>query len=518
VEKNMLNLNKTERYSLWSTLILGILAHGYLLTNQLFFHDGIEHAFDFGWNTWMISLGRWSTSILLSFFQFLFGMDIVSSVFFNTTLMIFLLAVMSLLIIKILRINDPYLAAAVSGIIVVFPNITSVLGYCFTAYNYALTYFLVTLGVYVITNTKLNSVLKYTIFIISQTFAIGIYQAAIPFMLSIIAVYLIKYSFDEDNISWKNYLGCIFKWAVLCIASMMLYFIVTFSWLEITGIKLAKYQNINNWGVGSVSDYLQRIFLTYRHIVFDRINSSEDMFPMSIRFFYYGILILIAASACVIIIKTFRKSKAKGIQSAVLLLLFPVAVNFIYVMCGKESNIHSLMQFSRIFIFVLLCLLIETAAKYAYINEKKLKFLRLGTLALFGIMGFLYIRLANVCYVKATFIQARAISYFTTLQTRIQSIPGYRAEYPVVFVNDRKKSLSNVEITKQLKVVNILPYNFNDLLSNFAWKRFMNMWVGYSPVIHDAKTIKNPKVLDDMPRYPDDGSIRIIEGKIVVKF
>jgi len=162
-------------------------------------------------------------------------------------------------------------------------------------------------------------------------------------------------------------------------------------------------------------------------------------------------------------------------------------------------------------------MLIEIARRHAFISENKLKIFRKSTLILLGIIIFLYVRFANVCYVKATYIQTRAISYFTALQARIQGIPGYRASYPVVFVNERKKQLTGVEITRQLNIINIPPY-FNELLNNYAWKRFMNMWVGYAPVIHSLDTIKNTQAIDDMPRYPDDGSIRIIEGKVVVKF
>ena len=57
------------------------------------------------------------------------------------------------------------------------------------------------------------------------------------------------------------------------------------------------------------------------------------------------------------------------------------------------------------------------------------------------------------------------------------------------------------------------------LINNYAWKDFMSLWCGFSPtVIQNVEQYERlPEVLA-MPRYPADGSVRIVSGAVVVRF
>jgi len=46
----------------------------------------------------------------------------------------------------------------------------------------------------------------------------------------------------------------------------------------------------------------------------------------------------------------------------------------------------------------------------------------------------------------------------------------------------------------------------------------MKCWCGYAPTFADAKKYENNYIVQSMPRYPNDGSIKIIDNVIIVKF
>ena len=136
-------------------------------------------------------------------------------------------------------------------------------------------------------------------------------------------------------------------------------------------------------------------------------------------------------------------------------------------MCSSKSTfVYSNMQYSQIFVFVYLIFIIEISLQHNFISQDAVKkYLSRTALILLGIICFLYIRFDNICYLKADYMQKRAVSYFTVLQSRIQSIPGYKDDYPVVFVNEFGKMKQTVTHTEQLDSIYIFTYQL-DLLNN----------------------------------------------------
>lgn len=134
------------------------------------------------------------------------------------------------------------------------------------------------------------------------------------------------------------------------------------------------------------------------------------------------------------------------------------------------------------------------------------------------ILSFQYSRFSNACYLKATLKQQENISYFTTLITRIKSTKGYDDKYPVVYIGN---SISDCTITElgEFRSIEAYPYQTDFLSVNaFSWKDTMRLWCGFSPLEGDERIFTANEEVDKMPCYPDDGSIMIIDGTVVVKF
>lgn len=46
----------------------------------------------------------------------------------------------------------------------------------------------------------------------------------------------------------------------------------------------------------------------------------------------------------------------------------------------------------------------------------------------------------------------------------------------------------------------------------------MKLWCGFSPIMKDAAEYEQLPEVEEMPGYPDAGSIKIVEDVLVIKF
>ena len=528
-----MNFNKSERFAFFGSLLLGFLAHGYTFMNNFQYHDDVNF-YAFGAE---LGLGRGSNYLLGKIFRVIFGGDIISLPLFNGILAITIIALTSMLIVKILKMSNAFFAFMAGGAIAVFPSLTSVLGYRFMVWTYSLAYLSSAFGVYLITGQKIKFRAKFFAAVTCFVFAVGIYQSVIPFILSLASLSILRQFIDNNN-SWKTFYAEIIKWICICAVFMTIYAFLTvlpafvFPMLG-KSFSFTSYQGFNEAGNVSFSEIFGRVYTAYYRSFYPPLNTMGDVYPMSIRYFFYAVSAISVLLSLLVIIRTYSRSKRQGLQCIIIMAVLPLMINFIYVMCDSTKTlIYSIMEYAQVFTFIYMCFIFELADDNSFINSERFrKYLCRTITALMFMICFLYIRFDNICYLKASYIQSRAISYFTVLQARIQSVHGYKDRYPVVMVNRFDKSKLNVTITEQLENVYIPPY-YNDLLNDYTWVQFMGLHCGYSPEVYYCgkdSVFDNPErviepsqeiaeQIEAMPHYPDDGAVKVMDEKIFVKF
>lgn len=116
-------------------------------------------------------------------------------------------------------------------------------------------------------------------------------------------------------------------------------------------------------------------------------------------------------------------------------------------------------------------------------------------------------------------MQTQMISYYTTLITRIESIEGYTEDAQVVYIGEYDKHDKNfVGVSEYFDDLDLPTYKGELIFNDYAWKEAMEFWCGFAPELGDAAEFDGNAEVASMPCYPDQGSIRCINGKIVVKF
>ena len=88
-------------------------------------------------------------------------------------------------------------------------------------------------------------------------------------------------------------------------------------------------------------------------------------------------------------------------------------------------------------------------------------------------------------------------------------------------INENHIEDENLYNIDELNLTFIAPYNadLRDYVNSYSWRRFMGRWCGFLPEeVKETKGLEQMPQIQAMPRYPDDGSILVLENQVIVKF
>ncbi|MCR5688219.1 MAG: glucosyltransferase domain-containing protein [Lachnospiraceae bacterium] len=485
----------------------GIFAHGAAMFGKFSFHD------DAAWFNGVgetYELGRWGLGALGEIFEKIFGSLHYSTPAFNGILTIAGIGVMIYLICRKLGIEDRVLITALCGIMVCFPAVTNIFGFVYTAPYYYPGAALGVLGAYYWYRKK--NILSFAVCSVLMCLSTGIYQSNIPINMMVLLLFMLDEAYMRD-MKWKEYIILAAKNALMCALFMAEYFITNIIFLKAKGRVMYDYKGVSSFGMTSPADYIRRIVTAYKRFIkpADYINYdgvSANMFPWNIKYFHMVLVV------CVFVLAAFmlwELDRRRMVQVGLLVAVSPLFSYFIYVMVGEEDS-HGGMTYGEAFMFILAAYVIERMKN----SQKACIALRKISVALMLAISLLFVRYANVCYLKAYVMQSEAISYFNTLIFRMTSTEGYTKDTPIVYIGDRNKNDDGLNGTKLFDPIYLPPFQGNSLINDFAWEEMMNIWCGFSRVEGDEESVLG--AAESMSVYPDSGSVKMVDGVLVVKF
>lgn len=502
------------RIALISSFCWGILAHGMNLFNKYAYHD--EAVWTVGFvDSETFGLGRWGLAVTGSLARLVFGSLHSSSPVFNGLITIFCLAIILYIVCYRLNIENKVLIVALSGTLVCFPAITGIFGFIYTAPYYYVGLMLAVAGAFIYYGKK--NIYTFLVCVLLMTLSVSIYQANIPVQLMVLLLFMLDEVYGSD-MKWCEYFKTAMENMLICICFMGLYFVFNFILLRIRGVVMSGYKGASSFGVTGPLEYVRRIIDAYKRFIkpADYINNqgvSANMFPWSLK--YYHLLLIVLSLVLIVCFLRSLKNSRKAMQIGIMILLSPLFAYFIYFMVG-EDEVHGLMTFGEAFMFFIPAYIMERSQA----SERYLKTLRCCCLVLMFVIGFVSARYANVCYLKADVMQTEAIGYYNRLISRIQGAEGYTVETPVLYVNERSKNDEGFSGNTLFDPIYLPPYHGNSIINDFSWEETMQLWCGFEPVKADGDSVSGSgkEEIQKMPSYPDDGSIKMIDGTLVVKF
>ena len=587
-----------------SVFLAGLACHAAGIFGGLSFYDDVTCTYDVG--TTHI-FGRFTLALLGKLTRLPFGGSNYSLPWFNALVSFLLLGIFAWMCVRLLGLSAAWQQVLVSGILVAFPVVTSLFAYWFTAPYYMLALPLCGAAACCCTlrgdlafregpAARRRRLLCALAGMIITALMIGIYQAYLPVLLTLEVLILIrdevgpeKYAVtagpaagsgektaDEketaaacgaasdgrpvsqaDRIQLRRW-GYALGGTVLGFAGYLVLMKIS---LTLTGKELYAYRGLETLGSGG-SSYLTRILWAYRIFFdpgsFEELRNSTDylMFMWSMEAVYYVLLVLGIALAAIGAVALFRRSRSALVRYLILTLLFPLTVNFIFVM--TDFDVYSLMLYAQVFVFLYPLMMgeallgkqgghlreemsgcgIKAAAKRSdegretSAAERGKRLVHWGAFpaaagrlfyaaaaVLSGYAVIFYCRYDNLCYYKASRMQDAAITYDEILIERIQQAEGYDPALPVCFVDGLEKDVTGWTVDEELAGAEITPYGGLEIINEYSWVSFMRIHCGYAPtVIEDYGQYDSYIEEEEMPVYPAEDSIRVVDGVVVVNF
>lgn len=497
------------RAVLWGTILFGIFSQGMGLFNKFSHHDDVAILFDMGTT---VSSGRWMLQVLTWLEAKFYGTGNTSLPLFNGTLSLLLLGATGGLLVQLLKIRNPVLCFLLGCVMASFPFVTALFAYMFTSHPYLFGLLMMTASAYLICRGK--TWWQKLIGVGLGGAGIGIYQAFLSVMVSAILLYNVM-ELSESQESLGTYFRHVLVYLACLAGVMMVYVAGNQFFLHKYQVELSAYQGIDQMGRMGLSELLRRVVRAYREFFSPTQQVFGDMYPGSLRVLYFIMLALGSVLTIRLIWRTGRKSKGKAALLSVLFLFFPLGSNLIYVMV--EDEVHALMVYGQIMPVVLFAWLFD---RLDFSSLKLRRSAALATYLVLGLMSLMYARYDNQCYLKDALHQQEAISYYTTLITRIKSQPGYRPDMEVFFANAEDPEDPTVYNIDELDFIRINPYWHNSMeyLHCPTRNTFMRVWCGADFDYGWDPSLESLPEVQAMPSYPADGSVQIIRDAVVVKF
>lgn len=511
LKRQLSRLTRQQLTAFISAIIVGFAGHCYIFTNSLLYHDGILSVHTKGAT---FSLGRWGLGLIEFIEKYTLGS--YGSSFFHGLLSIILIAISSILIIDILRIETNISAAYIGAIMTVFPVVTSVFAFMYTSVAYWIALLCNVLAVYIVVRHK-----RYLGAVLFLTLGLGLYQA---FFAVAISLFLLSMIIDCMNDRMKN-ISDIFKrglgYVITMLSGLALYLVVNVAFIRLLKINMSSYQGADQLGkldVRRIPYMLGKAYTCFGlKIEWSGINNA-----LVLRLAVWGIMLITVLLFAMVVWYGGQKNSNK-IGLIILLCLTPVAFNGAYLFSTSDSySVHTLMRYSLVFALIIPIVPLEYLEGRQLLRRKRSIFVAeiMLPMLLWGVSGC-YLYNNNVAYMKENFLQEQAISYYTVLISEIKGTDGYNDDLPVAYIGERNIEDKSVTMWPQFERVQITGYegNASDLLNDYAWRVYVGRHCGFYPkVLEDTTEIEKIEEVKAMPCYPDKGSVKVVNGVVVVKF
>lgn len=511
------------KITFFSAMAAGLLAHAYQFTNKLFNYDELGHTPEgFGSG---IELGRWGLEFFGRLTNLFFGNYSLPMINGMITLLFF--AISACFIVLILDIRDSVFAGLTGALCTVFPAVTGTYFFMYTAPYYALALLLSCVAPWLVMKYPGKRQI-YVLAGILLALATGIYQSYFSVAVCLMLADLLLTCMEEQKevegkYSWNDILKRGLQELLFLIFGLLLYFVVNRIVLFCSGITLRDYQGISEMGKVGFQELLSgisRCYSDFFRIVLSDVLQTNPTAIVRLGIFALGVIMLAA------LIKVLMdKQKTVGIKLLLLLftMLFPMAVFLIYIMAAGGAYVYTIMAYSLVFIFFVPLAALERVLMRTEAHGEKERLLQTavswgGTMAA-STAVFVYIWFANGNYQALQYTNYHDLAYYAVIMTQVKSLDGYRDDLPVAVVGETIKDETDRAGALLEATFNIGGKSATNI-SSYSSLNILTKYLGFQPAFlwnEELDRISEEEHVKEMPCYPKDGSIAIVDDVIVIK-
>lgn len=387
---------------------------------------------------------------------------------------------------------------------------------------YSLALLCAVFGVWLIKKDKWWLIIFGTLFL---SVSMGIYQSYICVAIALIMIEFIFKLLQKSD--FKSMAKSVAKYCSALIVGAIVYFIVWKIFQKIFGIWTANTYN----GLADMGDFSQDSFFgvigkTYAN-VFQYFANPETFITMPfqgmslsivweylLRFCNLAVVLLLLAGLILANIKH-RTNWWQRLTQGLLLLLFPLGINFVCVMSkGME---HTLMVYAFGLVYVLGIKVVdflmgETEKGIAWKKSFLPGLLMMMVIMLVSWSNIVY---SNQVYLKKDLQEKATHSMMTRIVYEIESLEGYEAGItPVAFLGSFEASdyVPNLEPFHELT-----PYGMGKSMITYTGTEYAYLTYMLNTNMNLTRVSNEAPEIQAMPVYPAKGSVEMIDGVVVVK-
>lgn len=509
-------ISKPAKCTFVSAMLAGLAAHLYQYTNKMYNYDDLftnPEGYGTGAESarWFLQfMGEWMNDFLGNY-----SLPLVNGLF---TLV--MLALSAMLVSQLFEVKDMLLAAFVGIFFVTIPTVTCMNFFMYTVAYYSIGLLFSVLAGYLMVRHR-KSILLQIAAVLLLACSLGTYQAYFPNTVCILVLHIVLISaFSGDEYSVAEIVKTAVQYVAELVLSLGAYFVFNKISLAYWNVELGTYQGINDMGQIELLAIPQMMVKCYYSFIWFCKNDIVNENPTGVV--KMGILVMYAVSAVLVLYVLLCRKRPVGKNILFLLALtaYPVAVFLIYIMVSK-GWVYTLMTFSVVFIYVFIFVWLDRSRNE--IKELCTKswgqLMHWGVSLAAGIVALVYVWYANGNYMVLQYTQWHDIAYFETLATQIKSADGYEDGLPLAVIGDEFQDSAHT--TGGLMDAEFdLPGKLSSNINAYSRWQILIKYVGFNPEFlwsAEVAEVETWEEVQEMPVYPADGSIQIINDVIVLK-
>lgn len=485
-----------------SCLILGFVTHLFAFTNIIPNSDGLDRIFD---PQQMTVSGRWFLHYASMFHGYIQAPSLIGA------LSLVFLGAAAGMTADLLHLDSPVSSALIGGVMALFPAVAYTYLYMFTASAYAFAIMLAVLAVWI--TRRFPKGMGFAALILACS--IGTYQAyfAAAAALALVCVILDLLNPDKDP---GETIHDGFRILGMLALSAVLYYGILQLFLLVKDVELLTYKGMDETGsMLSFGGILGMILETYRSFLYFFLSAGS--FGYNTRPLILANLMLIGISVWSVFQSLLEEKQLRSPIRILLLLagaaLMPLACNFSQLL----SDSTHIMRYGFTMAYVLMIALCD---RVLFRNPKLSRCLKISAMAAMMTALLVFAQISNIAYTASATAHRATERFSTNLVGRVESLPGYEHGMEVVIIGSFPDEVyySDVEAFQLVEHYSCMSATVMQL--NKHVYQYLNHWMNVPWAEPEEKTfllISESEAFRSMPLYPSDGSVQILDGRVIVR-
>jgi len=498
-------VSPTQRAAFFSCLITGYLVHLYAFTNLIPNSDGLSRMFDL---QQMTISGRWFlhyASALNNFTQMPAVIGLLSLLW---------LALAAALVADLLGLRSRVLAGFSGALMAAFPCLGYTFLYMFTAGAYCMAIFLAVLSVWLAKRCRVGWILG----VLALALSMGIYQAYATVAISLSLLLVLRSTLSRES-TFSGTLKLGLRLVAYLACGAVLYYVILLIFLNVKDLELLSYLGMDAANSGYPFARIPALlFAAYKQVAaFFFLPGSADGFTN---------LWLVAADLIALALGLFcflRVLRANGLHKELwrpvgalaMAALLPLGINFGQLL-SPYSAPTPLMKYAFVTVYLAVIVLADLTDSTTPACAPLAPALTVWV----AVLLLFCLNTNNLLYTVSAQAHRATESYATRLLGRIESCPGYEPGMEIAIVGAVPAQQIHSDVESYMQVGHYSVPLHTPLALNKHIYYYLNDWlsVPVDELSEDTMlAISDSAAFQDMPLYPAEGSVRILDGRVVVR-